>query len=72
MSAVLRADCTAPLAAHARPAGEGVVLQSRLASSDGRRILEARGEGTDPLAVGESVAASLIAQGAAEVLGGGG
>ncbi|NIP13415.1 MAG: hydroxymethylbilane synthase [Pseudomonadales bacterium] len=72
VSAVLRADCTAPLAAHARPAGEGVVLQSRLASSDGRRILEARGEGTDPLAVGESVAASLIAQGAAEVLGGGG
>jgi hydroxymethylbilane synthase len=71
VSAMLGADCTAPLAAHATPAGEGVVLQSRLATTDGRRILEARGEGADPVAVGESVAASLMAQGAAEVLGGG-
>jgi hydroxymethylbilane synthase len=71
VSAVLGADCTAPLAAHATPAGEGLVLQARLATTDGRRILEARGEGADPVAVGESVAASLMAQGAAEVLGGG-
>lgn len=71
VSAVLGADCTAPLAAHATPVDDGVMLQSRLATSDGRRILEARGQGSDPLAVGESVAASLMSQGAAEVLRGG-
>lgn len=72
VSAVLGADCTAPLAAHATPLDEGVRLQSRLATPDGRRILEAQGEGSDPIAVGESVAASLVSQGAAEVLSGGG
>ena len=71
VSAVLGADCTAPLAAHATPVGDGVILQSRLGTADGRTTLEARGEGADPAAVGESVAASLMAQGAAEVLGGG-
>jgi hydroxymethylbilane synthase len=71
VSAVLGADCTAPLAAHATPVGQGVMLQSRLATTDGRKILEARGEGADPVAVGKSVAESLLAQGAAEVLGGG-
>ena len=68
VSAGIGADCSAPLGAHATRGAEGIELFARLASPDGRRILEARASGADPERVGAVAAKELLEQGAAELL----
>lgn len=68
VSAGIGADCSAPLGAHATRGAGGVELFARLASPDGRRVLEARASGADPERVGAVAAQDLLAQGAAELL----
>ncbi len=68
VSAGIGADCSAPLGVLARPDGEAMELLARLGMPDGSRVLEARVRGTDPQAIGQEAAASLMAQGAAELL----
>jgi hydroxymethylbilane synthase len=74
VSAGLGADCSAPLGAHARMTGDGLRLLARLATPDGRTVLEAEAtaaaDGLDPQAVGRGVAADLMRQGAGELLAG--
>jgi len=65
----LGADCTAPLAAHAAYVGAALALRALIASRDGRQVLRAEAAGQDPLSVGAQVAASLLDQGAIELLG---
>ena len=48
--------------------GDRVTLSALVASGDGKRVLRARAEGADPLALGAAVAADLRRQGADEVL----
>lgn len=65
----LGADCTAPLAAHATVAQGGFVLRALLARPDGSRLLRAEAVGREPLQLGAEVTASLLDQGAAQLLG---
>ena len=64
----LGADCSMPLAAYAQTRGEAVWLRARLASADGRRVLDADALGRDPEAVGAEIAGALKARGAEEIL----
>ncbi len=68
VSAALNADCSAPLAAHASHQAGTMVLRARLASPDGRVILQARAAGDEPGALGAAVASDLITQGARSLL----
>lgn len=70
VTAGLAADCSAPLGAYAELHGETVELQAVVGSVDGRRLLRAAASGSDPVAVGEAVVASLKEQGAADILAG--
>jgi hydroxymethylbilane synthase len=70
VSAGLGADCSAPLGAYAQLHGEHIDLVAVLASVDGRRVLRANASGSDPAAVGGEVVASLVAQGARDILDG--
>lgn len=68
VSAGIGADCSAPLGAHAVRTEGGIRLLARLGSPDGSRMLEAHASGEDPIAIGQAVAAELIAQGASDLL----
>ncbi|MGE0621786.1 MAG: hydroxymethylbilane synthase [Pseudomonadales bacterium] len=68
VSAGIGADCSAPLGAHAVLAESGMHLEARLATPDGSRVLRAEASGADAEALGQSVAQSLLAQGARELL----
>lgn len=68
VSAGLGADCSAPLGAHAVITENGLRLTARLATPDGRRVLQAVHEGSEPLPLGRQVADSLLEQGAADLL----
>lgn len=71
VSQLLGADCTAPLAAHAVFSNGTLTLRARVLRPDGTRVLRAEAAGVDPADVGEKVSASLLAQGAAELMGNG-
>ena len=64
----LGADCSMPLAAYAETGTDGLRLRARLASPDGRRVLDADAIGSDPEALGAEIAGLLVAQGAEEIL----
>ena len=69
----LGADCTVPLAAHARLESDGrVTLCALLASVDGRRMarVERVGGADDPAALGRAAAEALLADGGEEILSG--
>jgi hydroxymethylbilane synthase len=68
VSRALGGNCSLPLAAYAVKKGDRVTLSALVASGDGKRVLRARAEGADPLALGAAVAADLRRQGADEVL----
>jgi hydroxymethylbilane synthase len=70
VSRALGGNCSLPLAAYAESIGDRLILRALVASSDGRRVLRAQGEGADPLALGEQVAGALRRQGADEILKG--
>jgi hydroxymethylbilane synthase len=61
--------CQIPMGAFAKVKDGVIHLQSVVASIDGNRIIRFAASGTDPVALGKTVAEGLMAQGAREVLG---
>jgi hydroxymethylbilane synthase len=70
VSLVLGGSCQVPLAAHATTAGGVLRLQALVASTDGRRIVRAEGQGPekDAAEVGAGVARELLDKGADSIL----
>jgi hydroxymethylbilane synthase len=66
----LGASCVTPTAAHARRAGERVMIDAVVASEDGCQVLREHGEGDAAAAeaLGRAVADALLARGAARVV----
>jgi hydroxymethylbilane synthase len=63
--------CTVPVAAYATVIGErsGMIhLMGRVLSTDGRKILNVRGQGMDAAQLGKDLAQQAMAQGAREIL----
>lgn len=67
----LGGGCSVPVAAYARPlAGDqGWQLRGRVLSPDGSQIIQVEGDGPDPVELGERLAQSALAQGAAALFG---
>jgi hydroxymethylbilane synthase len=68
VSRALGGSCSLPLGAYAELSRNILTVRALVASADGRRVLRASTEGSDPEAVGEAAAAALRAQGADEIL----
>ena len=68
VSRALGGSCTLPLAAYAVMEAGTLQLCALVASPDGRRIVRARTQGTDPEAVGAAAAQALKDQGAEAIL----
>jgi hydroxymethylbilane synthase len=66
--AELEGGCNVPLGAHATAEGGGLRLRALVASPDGSAILRSEGFGSDPAALGRSVAEDLIARGARQLV----
>ena len=66
--ALLGGGCALPLGAYARATDGRVELHAVVIRPDGSAFVEAHAEGTAPAAVAETVVASLLAAGAAEIL----
>ena len=71
LSRGLSGSCNLPLAGHAVLEGGMLSMAGRVASPDGKRLLEARVQGpaTEAEALGLKLAEALLAQGAGEILG---
>ncbi|NMP08720.1 hydroxymethylbilane synthase [Paenibacillus polymyxa] len=65
---VLNGGCQVPIGAHAVWADQEISLTGMVGSPDGEVILKETLQGNDPQKLGEAVAASLIAQGAEQIL----
>ncbi|ODB63427.1 hydroxymethylbilane synthase [Paenibacillus polymyxa] len=65
---VLNGGCQVPIGAHAVWAGQEISLTGMVGSPDGEFILKETLQGNDPQKLGEAVAASLIANGAEQIL----
>ncbi len=65
----LGGGCSIPVGAYATVEGEEISLKCIVASTDGKRIIQVQGQGTDPQELAAALAAEAIAQGANEVLG---
>jgi hydroxymethylbilane synthase len=69
----LGGGCSLPVAAYAQPSAgaqpgdQGWHLRGRVLSPDGRRMIQVEGDGPDPGALGERLAQSALAQGAAQL-----
>ena len=68
VSRALGGSCTLPLGAYAVVVDGRLQLRALVASSDGKRVVRARAEGTDPEAVGAAAAQALRDQGAEAIL----
>jgi hydroxymethylbilane synthase len=68
VSRALGGSCSLPLGAHAVMRGGRLSLNALVASADGRRVVRARAEGTDPESVGAAAAQALREQGADAIL----
>jgi hydroxymethylbilane synthase len=68
VSRALGGSCTLPLGAFAVMSNGRLSLNALVASEDGRRVLRARAEGSDPEAVGGAAAQALRDQGADAIL----
>src|SRR6266850_850616 len=68
VSRALGGSCTLPLGAFAVMSNGRLSLSALVASEDGRRVLRARAEGSDPEAVGGAAAQALRDQGSDEIL----
>ena len=70
MNAALQGGCQVPIAAFAVLAGEQLQLRGRVGDVDGSQLLRAEASATAaaPEALGQQVAAQLLAQGAGEIL----
>jgi hydroxymethylbilane synthase len=67
-SSALDAGCSLPVGAYARIADGVIELNGVVASQDGRRVIRLQERGTQAGALGASMAARALAQGAAQVL----
>ncbi len=65
----LGGGCNVPLGAHAFTSGDEIELVAFVASADGSRVLRGEARGVAPRAVGQALAATLLARGAAPLLG---
>lgn len=67
----LEAGCTAPVAAYSTFAAETGIITAHggVFALDGSKRLLATASGTDPIAIGEEISQTLLADGAAELLG---
>ena len=70
--AALGGGCQVPIGVHCRRVPCGVEFEALgvVAAPEGDRIVRARATGTDPVALGQAVADSLLSQGAAELFEG--
>ncbi len=70
LNRALNGGCQVPIAAHAILSGDTLELRALVGAIDGSRLLHAarRGAADSPEALGESVAAELLAAGAGEIL----
>jgi len=70
LSRALAGSCNVPLGGFAELAGDRLRLRAFVGSPDGKRIVHGEQEGTvgEPEALGRSLADTLLAQGAAEIL----
>jgi hydroxymethylbilane synthase len=67
--AALGGSCQVPIGGYAEPLGDGRLrLRGLVATVDGRQVLRAEAEGSDPVALGRSVAEQLFAAGADRLL----
>lgn len=67
---ILQGSCSSPIGGYARTEPDGrLSLRARVISLDGKTVLDAHEWATDPVVLGTSVAASLLRQGAREILG---
>ncbi|HEU5141039.1 MAG TPA: hydroxymethylbilane synthase [Bacillales bacterium] len=66
----LEGGCETPIAAYAvlDEAGDGITLTGLVASTDGKTVFKGTKKGTDPIAIGEQLAAELLDEGAKAVL----
>jgi hydroxymethylbilane synthase len=64
----LHGGCSVPVGAHAVVTGPGLTLTGQVTSLDGRRQLTATAAGTDPEQLGADLAATLLHQGAGQIL----
>jgi hydroxymethylbilane synthase len=68
--ACLGGGCEAPVGAYATIAEDGIHLEAMLASLDERQVVRRRGVGSDPVAVGTSLAEAMLEiDGAGELFG---
>lgn len=69
--AALEAGCSAPVGAHAAVGQSDVLLRAVVVSTDGAESVRMSATGTldDPRAVGDRLAASMLAEGAASLMG---
>src|SRR6266850_501213 len=68
VSRALGGSCTLPLGAHAVMRDGRLSLSALVASADGRRVVRAHAEGSDPESVGAAAAQALREQGADAIL----
>ncbi|WP_433120282.1 hydroxymethylbilane synthase [Micromonospora sp. CA-246542] len=69
MLRILQGNCHSPIAALARTEHDGhLSLRARVISLDGKTVLDAHEQAADPIALGTSVAAALLRQGARDLL----
>lgn len=68
----LQANCQSPVASFATVDGDTLTLDALVAAADGSTVLRERasGEAGDAVSIGTAVAEQLLAQGAADLLGG--
>jgi hydroxymethylbilane synthase len=67
---ILQGNCHSPIAGHARTEPDGrLSLRARVLSSDAKVVLDVREWATDPVTLATSVAATLLRQGARDILG---
>ena len=60
--------CQVPIGALAQISGDRLVLEAVVAQPDGSQVLRESGEGSDPVAVGEAVGATLLDRGGMAIL----
>ncbi|HEX5294335.1 MAG TPA: hydroxymethylbilane synthase [Streptosporangiaceae bacterium] len=64
----LHGGCSVPVGAYAEVTGPGLTLTGQVTSLDGRRQLTATAAGEDPEQLGADLAATLLGQGAGQIL----
>ena len=64
----LGGGCQVPIGANAKFSGSALHLEAVVASPDGKTVMREAGNGSDPRALGESVAGALLRRGAGTIL----